>query len=74
MYCAIRSSTSSDMERFVATTVQAAARRIVEMDYHPQVTTKTRIVFGSRVLQITGIDNVDERDRELILACVEVVT
>lgn len=74
VYAAIRTATSSDMERFVASTVQSASRLIVEMDYHPDVTTQTRITFGERLLQVTGIENVDERNRYLILACTEVIT
>jgi hypothetical protein len=45
----------------------------VTIDYHPAVTTKTVVEFGTRVFSVTGIANPDEKNRELILTCVEVV-
>jgi head-tail adaptor len=73
MYAAIRPATARDLERSVANTVQSTASHIVELDYHPQVTTATRVLFGSRVLQVVGVQNPDERNVDMVLACEEVV-
>lgn len=43
----------------------------VTMRYHPEVTIDTRIVYGSRELFVRGVQNVDERNRELRLYCEE---
>lgn len=37
----------------------------------PNVTSAMRVAYGSRVLEIVGVINVDERDREMILICSE---
>ena len=51
----------------------SSASHIVRGDFHPDVTTLTRIVFDGRVLAITGKQNLDERDVTMELVAVEVV-
>jgi head-tail adaptor len=41
--------------------------------YHPQITLDTRILYGSRELFVKGVQNVGDRNRELVLYCEEVV-
>lgn len=54
---------------------EAGALMEVEMDYHPQVTTETRLVMESgRHLWVKGVQNVDEQNRVLRLLCEEVKT
>lgn len=72
VYAAIRPATARELERTTAGTTQSTATHIVTLRYHPQVTTQTRILFGSRVLLVTGVSNVEERNRQLILTCVEI--
>src|SRR5262245_29722394 len=71
MYAAIRPATARDLEHLVTNTVEGMASHIVEMDYHSGVTIQTRITFGARVFQVTGIQNPEERNISLALACVE---
>jgi head-tail adaptor len=73
MYAEIKPATARDLERVVASTVASTASHLVTMDYHPQVTTETRVTFGIRVFSVTGVGNPEERNRDLILACSEKV-
>jgi head-tail adaptor len=45
---------------------------LVSGRYHPQVTVDTIIKYGTRELAVRGVQNVDERNRELRLLCDEV--
>jgi head-tail adaptor len=47
---------------------------VVEMRYHPQITLNTCITHRDRKLFVKGIQNVDERNRALVLLCEEVQT
>ena len=73
MYAEIKPATARDLERVTAGAVQATATHLVTMDYHPEVTTETIVTFGTRTFSVTGIQNPDERDRELVLVCTESV-
>lgn len=73
VWAAIQPATARDLERVAAGTVLSTASHIVTMRYHAGVTTKTRITFGTRVLNVTGVSNPDERNRELVCLCAEVV-
>lgn len=42
--------------------------------YHPQVTFNTRITHRGRQLFVRGIQNVEERNVEMVLLCQEVKT
>jgi head-tail adaptor len=46
----------------------------VGMRYHQEVTFNTRITHRGRFLYVRGIQNVEERNLELVLLCEEVVT
>jgi head-tail adaptor len=71
VWASIVPATGREMERVavVANTVETAATHIVRMRYHPGVTIKTRVLFGGGTLFVTGMENVDERNVELILVC-----
>jgi SPP1 family predicted phage head-tail adaptor len=67
-------ATAKDLERVSAGTVLATATHIVSMPYHPQVTTKTRILFNGRSFSVTGVADPEERHVETIAICAEVVS
>ena len=69
----IKPATARDLERVAGGSVISSASHIVRGDFHPDVTTLTRIVFDGRVLAITGKQNLDERDVTMELVAVEVV-
>lgn len=50
---------------------RARATAEIKFRYVANVTTKTRILFGSRTFDILTINNVFEKDRELICQCRE---
>src|SRR5262245_40462348 len=64
---------SKRLERITSGTVIAQATHIVTTPYLSGVTTKTEVVFGTRVFRVADVTNPDERNRELQLMCSEVV-
>lgn len=66
-------ATAQDLERVTAGTVIATATHIVTGPFHPQVTTKTRVLFNGREFHVGGVANPAERSVEMILVCTEVV-
>lgn len=72
-FAQIKPATAHDLERTMVNTVQSVATHIVTIPYHPDVTTKTRLTFGTRLFQIAGVQNPEERNIELVLACTEVI-
>jgi head-tail adaptor len=42
-------------------------------EYHQGISTVTRVHFKGRTYHVTTIENRDERDRELLLHCTEVL-
>jgi len=74
LYVSIAPATAADLERVVAGgTVLSTATQIVKGPHHPQITTKTRILFGARQFEVTGVANPEERNIETIAICVEIV-
>lgn len=59
----------SGRELRVESTVLAEANTEIRMRYQPGITTKMRVVHGSTNYDILYIQNVDERNRELVLLC-----
>lgn len=72
VFARITPATARDLERVTAGTVLTTASHLVAIPYMPNVSPKTRILFGQRVLQISGVQNPEERNVELLLACIEV--
>ena len=61
-----------------ASAVTTIARRIVNLPYHPQITTHSRILFTdrtglARTLTVDAVNDIEERGVELELTCKEVV-
>lgn len=61
----------SGAEGVVAGAERAPLTHTVRMRYRSGVTPRSRIKLGSRVLYITSVANVGERNRELLLSCEE---
>lgn len=71
VWASIVPATAREMERVVANTVETSATHLVRVRYHPGITTETQVLFGSRVFYVTGIQNIEERNVELVLVCTE---
>jgi head-tail adaptor len=74
MYAEIKPATARDLERVVSNAVESTASHLLTMDYHAGVTTETQITFGTRVFTVDGVQNPEERNVTLVLACTEVVS
>jgi head-tail adaptor len=72
-HVSIEPATTQDLERAAAGTVISAASHLVRGDFHPGVTTQTRMVFDGQVFAITGVVNVEMRSVEMLCGAVEVV-
>lgn len=68
---AVEPAAQRSLERLVSNTVAAEVSHVVTIRYHPDVTTKTRVVFEGRYLYVVGMQDPEERHVELILACTE---
>jgi head-tail adaptor len=66
--------TVRNAERFGASTVITSHSRIVTCWYHPGITTKTRLTFRGRVMDVLGVVNPEERNELTVLLCNEVET
>lgn len=71
--CSIDPATTRDLERVAAGTILATASHVVKGRYHPQITTQTRLMFGTREFHVTGVSNPQERNIQTVALCEEVV-
>jgi SPP1 family predicted phage head-tail adaptor len=69
VYCSIEPKTGS--ESFRQGQVQDRTTHEIAMRYRSNISTKYRILFGSRTLNIRHIKNLYEKDRFLVLECSE---
>lgn len=72
-YVAIEPPSARDLERLAHDTVTASRASVMAGPYHPQITTQTRITFGTRVFSVAGLDNPEERSIDLVVLAVEVI-
>ena len=66
-------ATARELERYSHDTIIAGRTLIVTGPYHPGITTHTRLLLGSRVLSVAGVDVADALPSQLVLFCVEEV-
>jgi head-tail adaptor len=71
---AIEPATARDVERRVGNTVAASVSHLVTIRYLPGVSNGTQVVFGTRRLYVRGVQNPEERNISLVLACEEIGT
>ena len=64
----------SGEELFESKAIQPQITHRVTLRYGNDVTTRDRLVWASRVFGILGVINTEERNRELVLACKELVS
>jgi len=64
-------STLNGREIMAANAVGAQSTHKIEVRYHPSITAEKRVLFGTRTFDINNVNNVDERNREMILTCQE---
>lgn len=69
-------ASAHDLERVVAHTEQASTVMAIRgLDYHPDISIDSRVVYQtSRVLQVLGLEDIDEKHIELVLIVQEVLS
>jgi head-tail adaptor len=73
-WASIQAATPRGLEKVTASVaVQAVATHLVLMDYHAQLTVTSRVTYHGRHFQIHVIENVDERNQQLVLVCSEII-
>lgn len=68
---AVLPQAASSSDRLVAHTTETPITHTVELDYREDLAVAHRLLLGTRPLYIRGWQNVDERNRTLILSCEE---
>jgi len=71
--CAFAPATTRDFERFAGGTVTAQATHVLRGRYHPGLTTQSRLLFGSRVLNVVAVIDHESRNLETECLVAEVV-
>lgn len=74
VWAAIEPASARDVERVFGAELHAPITHLVTMRYLSGLTHKHRLLFGSRVLQIRGMQNPDERNEWWIVAAEELST
>lgn len=63
----------SSVERFQAQGLMPTVTHQIVIRYRSDITTKNRLLHGTRVFNIMGLYNADERDYAIVMHCEEVV-
>jgi SPP1 family predicted phage head-tail adaptor len=77
VFARIEPATGADTERLAAGTTMTTKTHLVTIDYHPEVSTATRITYydfhanRSRTFQVSAVRNPDEASRALELVAEE---
>lgn len=71
--CSIEPATARDLERVTSGTVLSTATHVLKGRHHPGITTQTRITFKTRVFEVSGVSNPEERDIETVVIAEELV-
>lgn len=79
VYAAIKPATARHLERVVSNVVQSTASHVIECDYHSGITQETRVTWtgprdgATHLGMVTGIQDPDGRNVDMVLAVEEVV-
>jgi SPP1 family predicted phage head-tail adaptor len=71
VWAEVRPVTGGEVARYG--TSLATCDTVVTIPFHAQITTQTQVTHKGRTLYVKRIDNPEDRDRESILYCTEVV-
>lgn len=67
----VEPASAGSLERFGQNVVTSSVTHVVEMPYYSGVTVNTRLTFKGRIFNVIGVQNPEERNERLVLACVE---
>lgn len=71
VWAKIEPASASAIERLVGNTIEAPISHLVTIRWHAGVTTRSRLTYDGRYFNVRGMQNFQERDRWLVLACEE---
>lgn len=75
VFARVAPASVGDLEQWTSGTVSSVATHVVQMPFHPGVTTETVIGFWTRertrTFNVIGLANPDERASELVALCAE---
>ncbi len=71
VFASIEPATPRSTATFVQATITTPITHVVRLRYTDELLPKHRILHDARPLYIAGMQNVEERNREWILACEE---
>jgi SPP1 family predicted phage head-tail adaptor len=72
VFAAIEPATAHNVEQLMAGTVGTNSTHIITCEYWPGITTKSQVKFNGRIFHIVGVQNINELNIDLRLACEEV--
>lgn len=72
VWASVEPATEANVERLAGAKVEANYSHVIEIRYHASITTKSRIVLGTRNLLVRAVVNPGERGERLVLGCEEV--
>lgn len=71
-FCSIR-SVSVNRERQTSLTIESTATHVLVGRYHPQIDSTTRVIFGTRRLDVQSVQDVDERQQIMTVFATEIL-
>lgn len=79
VYARINPASQADMERAAPGTTVTMVTHMVDMDYHPGVSVRTRMEYddpdrGLRLFQFTSVRDPDEARRSLVIVAQELLS
>lgn len=72
-YCSIEAIGANREKLTAATTVESSATHVLRGRFHPQIDTTTRVLFGSRRLDVQSVQDTDQRQQEMTVLATEIV-
>jgi SPP1 family predicted phage head-tail adaptor len=72
VWASVSPAKAGQQERIAAMTTETPITHLVEMDYRDDLRSTHRVLLnGTRALYVVGQQNVDERNKTLLLSCEE---
>ena len=71
LWANVQPAPAAGVEGVIAGAERVPLTHTVTTRYRSGITAKHRLKYGTRYLYVTGIQNVGERNREIVLACEE---
>lgn len=74
LYMQIQPAAFSSQQYRAGVALFTQATHVITGPYHPQISTRSRLLFDNRTFTVAGIMNRDERNQEMVLFCTELLS